>query len=159
MTEIKDLRTRKKLTQQQVADLVGISIRSYKSYENDPAKVGSIKYKYIMDKLKDLYPVDEDHGLLDLEYITERCSAVLCDYPVQYCILFGSYAKGVARETSDVDLLVVSDVKGIKFFEMTERLREALNKRVDILDLNQLKDNLELTNEILRDGIRIYEQQ
>jgi len=159
MSEIKDLRTSRKLTQQQVADLVGISIRSYKSYENDPTKIGSLKYKYILDKLMELYPVDEDHGVLDLEYITERCSTVLSDYPVEYCILFGSYAKGEARETSDVDLLVVSDVKGIKFFEMTERLREALNKRVDVLDLNQLKDNLELTNEILRDGIRIYEQQ
>ena len=26
----------------------------------------------------------------------------------------------------------------------------------DVLNLDQLKDNLELTNEILRDGIRIY---
>ena len=29
------MRTEKKMTQQQVADLVGISLRSYKSYEND----------------------------------------------------------------------------------------------------------------------------
>ncbi|SMC63687.1 hypothetical protein SAMN06296952_2059 [Oscillospiraceae bacterium] len=159
MSEIKDLRTRRKLTQQQVADLVGISVRSYKSYENDPSKVGSLKYNYILDKLNELYPVDEDHGILDHEYIVQRCTDVLSDYPVKYCILFGSYAKGEAKETSDVDLLVVSDVKGIKFYEMTERLRETLNKRVDVLDLNQLKDNLDLVNEILRDGIRIYEQQ
>lgn len=159
MSEIKDLRTGKKLTQQQVADLLGISVRSYKSYENDPAKVGSLKYNYILDKLKEICPIDEDHGILDHEYIVQRCSDVLSDYPVKYCILFGSYAKGDAKETSDVDLLIVSDVKGIKFYEMTERLRETLNKRVDVLDLNQLKDNLDLVNEILRDGIRIYEQQ
>ena len=35
MSELKDLRIEKKMTQQEVADLVGISIRSYKSYEND----------------------------------------------------------------------------------------------------------------------------
>ena len=35
MGELKELRIEKKMTQQQVADLVGISLRSYKSYEND----------------------------------------------------------------------------------------------------------------------------
>lgn len=35
MGELKKMRTEKKMTQQQVADLVGISLRSYKSYEND----------------------------------------------------------------------------------------------------------------------------
>ena len=33
MNELKKLRNEKKLTQQQVADLVGVSLRSYKSYE------------------------------------------------------------------------------------------------------------------------------
>ena len=32
MGELKKMRTEKKMTQQQVADLVGISLRSYKSY-------------------------------------------------------------------------------------------------------------------------------
>ena len=38
MCKLKNLRAEKKLTQQQVADLVGISLRSYKSYENDEKK-------------------------------------------------------------------------------------------------------------------------
>ena len=38
MSKVKELRLEKKLTQQQVADLVGISLRSYKSYENDKDK-------------------------------------------------------------------------------------------------------------------------
>lgn len=33
MSKLKSLRIEKKLTQQQVADLMGISLRSYKSYE------------------------------------------------------------------------------------------------------------------------------
>ena len=44
MGELKKMRTEKKMTQQQVADLVGISLRSYKSYENDEKKQGSLKY-------------------------------------------------------------------------------------------------------------------
>ncbi len=39
---------------------------------------------------------------------------------------------------------------------MVEKLRTALHKKVDVLSLEQLKDNLELTGEVLKDGIRIY---
>ena len=39
MSKLKSLRIEKKLTQQQVADLMGISLRSYKSYENDEEKI------------------------------------------------------------------------------------------------------------------------
>ena len=46
MTNLKELRIDKKMTQQEVSDLVGISLRSYKSYENDEEKRDTIKYKY-----------------------------------------------------------------------------------------------------------------
>ena len=156
MGEIKDLRTEKKLTQKQVAELVGISLRSYKSYENDEDKQGTIKYNYILDKLRQINPIDEEHGILDIDYITERCKIVLDEYPVHYCILFGSYAKGKADESSDVDLLISSEVNGLKFYGLVEKLRNTLHKKVDVLNIEQLKDNLEITNEILKDGIRIY---
>lgn len=156
MNTIKDLRTEKKLTQKQVAEILGISLRSYKSYENEEQKVGTLKYQYIIDKLSAINPLDEEHGILDLEYIKEKCDSVFSEYPVHYCVLFGSYAKGKATETSDVDLLVSSDVKGLKFFGMVEKLRTALHKKVDVLGLEQLRDNLELTDKILKSGIRIY---
>ena len=38
MTALKELRIEKKMTQQQVANLVGISLRSYKTYENEEDK-------------------------------------------------------------------------------------------------------------------------
>ena len=44
---LKELRLSKELTQNQVADLVGISLRSYKEYENDINKVNTLKYNYI----------------------------------------------------------------------------------------------------------------
>lgn len=156
MSEVKELRLEKKLTQQQVADMVGISLRSYKTYENDKAKEGTIKYAYILDKLKTFNLIDEEHGILDMDFIRDKCKEVFDEYPVHYCILFGSYAKGKATEYSDLDLLISSDVKGLKFYGLVEKLRLTLHKKVDVLDLDQLKDNLKLTDEILRDGIRIY---
>lgn len=156
MSEIKDIRLEKKLTQKQVAERLGISLRSYKTYENDITKQGTIKYNYIIEKLEQINPLDEEHGILDMDSIKEKCKLILDEYPVNYCILFGSYAKGNAGETSDVDLLISSDVKGLKFYGMVEKLRNSLHKKVDVLNLEQLKDNLELTDEIMKDGIRIY---
>ncbi len=156
MGVLKELRTEKKLTQQQAASFLGISLRSYKSYENDATKEGTLKYNYILDRLTAINPIDEEHGILEPEDIKRICERVLSEYSVDYCILFGSYAKGKATETSDVDLLIASDVQGLKFYGMVEKLRTALHKKVDALSLEQLKDNLELTGEILKDGVKIY---
>ena len=51
---------------------------------------------------------------------------------------------------------ISTNVKGLKFYALVEDIRSMLGKKVDILDLNQLKDNLELMGEILKDGIKIY---
>ena len=69
MGELKDLRKEKKMTQQEVADLAGISLRSYKTYENDETKSDSIKYKYLMEQLTKVNFIDEEHGLLDVDDI------------------------------------------------------------------------------------------
>lgn len=156
MEDLKILRTEKKLTQIQAAELAGISLRSYKSYENEEDKKGTFKYNYIVEKLLQINPVDEDHGILEIEDIRRKCAETFRKYDVNYCYLFGSYAKGKATPGSDVDLLVSANVKGLKFYGLVEEIREALHKRVDILDISQLKDNLELTEEILKDGIKIY---
>lgn len=156
MSELRELRLEKKMTQQQVADLMGISLRSYISYENDEEKIGTLKYNYIMEKLSDINPIDEENGILEIEDIVQKCARVFEQYDVNFCYLFGSYAKGKATPTSDVDLLISANVRGLKFFGLVEEIRETLHKRVDVLDINQLKDNLELTEEILRDGVKIY---
>lgn len=156
MSELKTLRIEKKMTQQQVADLVGISLRSYKSYENEQEKADTIKYNYIIDMLKKTNVIDEEHGILETEDIIKKCTNVFQKYDVNYCYLFGSYAKGKATPTSDVDLLISANLKGLKFYGLIEEIRTTLNKKVDVLDVNQLKDNIELMNEILKDGVKIY---
>lgn len=69
--------------------------------------------------------------------------------------LFGSYAKGKATEPSDVDLLISTSVSGMTFYDLVEFLREALQKKVDVLNREQLNDNSQLINEILRHGVKI----
>ena len=156
MVDLKELRIEKKMTQQEVADLVGISLRSYKSYENDEEKRDTIKYNYIVEQLSKINYIDEETGILELEDIVRKCTEVFERYEVSFCYLFGSYAKGKATQTSDVDLLISANVKGLKFYGLVEEIRTALHKKVDVLDMNQLKDNIELTEEIFKDGIKIY---
>lgn len=156
MVDLKELRIEKKMTQQEVADLVGISLRSYKSYENDEEKRDTIKYKYIVEQLSKINQIDEETGILELEDIVRKCTEVFERYEVSFCYLFGSYAKGKATQTSDVDLLISANVKGLKFYGLVEEIRTALHKKVDVLDMNQLKGNIELTEEIFKDGIKIY---
>lgn len=156
MIDLKELRSEKRMTQKEVAELVGISLRSYKSYENDKEKRDTIKYNYIVEQLSKINHIDEETGIVELEDIVIKCSKVFERYEVNFCYLFGSYAKGKATPTSDVDLLISTNVKGLKFYGLVEEIRTALHKKVDVLDMNQLKDNIQLTEEIFKDGIKIY---
>ena len=151
MSKLKSLRIEKKLTQQQVADLMGISLRSYKSYENDEEKIGTLKYNYIIEKLAEINPIDENHGIVDVDYIRQKCQSVFEGYEIEFCYLFGSYAKGKATPESDVDLLISTGVGGLKFYGLVEEIRAALHKKVDVLNMEQLMDNPELMSRITKE--------
>ncbi len=154
--QLKTIRKRNRLTQKEAAELLRVSLRSYKSYENDPDKEDTIKYQYMVDRLSALNRIDETHGILSMEEIRELCSEVFSEYPVSFAYLFGSYAKNKAKDDSDVDLLIATDITGMKFFGLVDRLKTALQKNVDVMTTEQLKENKELIEEILRDGIKIY---
>ncbi|MCI5774119.1 MAG: helix-turn-helix domain-containing protein [Erysipelotrichaceae bacterium] len=156
MATLKEIRMEKKMTQLEVAKLVGISLRSYKSYENDESKIGTIKYKYILEQLNKINYVDEETGILTIEDIIEKCTKVLEKYDIRFCYLFGSYAKGYASASSDIDLMLSTSLTGLNYYQMVEELRSVLHKRVDILDVKQLVNNATLLEDILKDGIKIY---
>ena len=69
---LKELRLEKKLTQKEVAELLGISLRSYKSYENDSEKKDTIKYRFLVEQLLKINQIDEEHGLLDISDIKKK---------------------------------------------------------------------------------------
>jgi predicted nucleotidyltransferase len=156
MTALKEMRISKQITQQEAARRLGISLRSYIMYENDAAKENTIKYRFLLQELQKINAVDEEHGILTTEQIRMCCKEILDAYQVEYCYLFGSYAKGKATEQSDVDLLISTKETGLRFYEIAERLRECLHKKVDLLDVKQLVNNETLIDEMLKEGIKIY---
>ncbi|KFZ27415.1 MAG: helix-turn-helix protein [Candidatus Izimaplasma bacterium HR2] len=153
---IKELRKSLDLSQKEASKLVNIPLRTYVNYENDESKNDSIKYHYIKEKLEAYGLIDEEHGLLTIDKIKEIIQSVLSNYDINYCYLFGSYAKQMANEKSDVDLLISTSVTGIKFYGLVEELRIQLKKKVEVITLSSLEENHSLTNEILKDGIKVY---
>ena len=153
---LKELRKINNITQAKAASIVGMPLRTYINYENDLKKVNSLKYKMIFNILSEKFSIDENKGILKKEDIINKISEVFNKYKVNYCYLFGSYAKNNAIESSDVDLLIDTEETGLTFYGLIEELRETLHKRIDLLDIRQLKDNYEFVKEIFKDGIKIY---
>ena len=137
--KLKELRLEKGLTQEQAANLLGITRRTYLKYENNESNLPKIKHKFIYETLNQYDFIDEEHGILSIKQIKDTCADVFKDYDVEYCYLFGSYAKGKATETSDVDLFIFVNITGLKFFGLIETLREKLKKKVDLLDAKNLE--------------------
>ncbi|MCQ2798615.1 MAG: nucleotidyltransferase domain-containing protein [Bacilli bacterium] len=154
--DLKELRIIKRLTQQEAASLVGMSRRGYQQleYRNNEQ---SRSYRYAHKIIENYNLIDEEHGTISLRDIETVCKDVFDGTTIEYAYLFGSYSRGEATETSDVDLIFYSqDVKGIEYFGIVEKLRQKLHKKVDLLRIQTLFDNRELLLDIMRDGIKIY---
>lgn len=153
---LKEIRLSKKITQTEAAIILSVSLRSYKEYENSIEKANTLKYSYMCDKLSTYNLLDEEHGLLTVAEIKEKVKQVFDKYNINFCYLFGSYAKQKANPKSDVDLLIDTEVTGLDFYGIVEELRTTLCKKIDLLKVNQLENNQELLKEILKDGVKIY---
>ncbi len=75
---------------------------------------------------------------------------------VRSAILFGSYAKGLQTEKSDIDILVDSGLRGLAFFGLLEEVINALGKDVDLLDVSQIKPNSRIDEETKKTGVQLY---
>ena len=155
MNELKKTRISLDISQIEAAKILGISRRSYQKYEALENEADN-KLKYYIFRLKETNALDEEHGILKIEEIKNIVNKVFSKYSINFCYLFGSYAKNKANPTSDVDLLIDSEITGLDFFGLVEELRVSLHKKIDLLKINQLDNNQELLKEILKDGIKIY---
>ncbi len=153
--KLKDLRMLCGLTQPAAAELVGIPLRTYCRYEAEEANKDSFKYGQIVKILEE----QAKNRVLSLKDITEAVSLVFGHYPVNACYLFGSYAKGKPTKDSDVDLMLVSTVEGIEYYELLGQLEERLGKKVDLIRLETAIQNVKLMNEIMKDAVKVYEQR
>lgn len=74
-------------------------------------------------------------------------------------ILYGSYAKGIAREDSDIDIAVICDSLGEDFLEKSHqlfKLRRSIDSRIEPILIDPSNDKSGFYEEVLKTGKIIY---
>jgi len=69
-----------------------------------------------------------------IEILKKELPELKSKYYVKRIGIFGSYAKDLQKEDSDIDIIVeFKKPIGLEFIDFTERLEKLFNKKVDIL--------------------------
>ena len=100
-----------------------------------------------------------------LEEISRRVRPVAEKYHLKAVYVFGSYARGEAREDSDVDLLIDdtdSGLRGLAYGGLCYDLEEALEKEIGFVTIDSLeqparhKSDIYFRENVSRDRREIY---
>lgn len=93
----------------------------------------SNRNKYIMDLIEN----DISPSVLTIKQIKERIKPVMEKHGIKDVYLFGSYARGEAKSSSDIDIYCdKGDVDTLyKALDFDEELENALGKKVDVITI------------------------
>jgi predicted nucleotidyltransferase len=85
----------------------------------------------------------------------KKKKSALKEFGVRSMALFGSFARGEAKRTSDIDILVEFDrpVGLFEFARLKLYLEEMLGRKVDLVTPEALRN--EMRDEILREALRV----
>ncbi|MDR0999202.1 MAG: nucleotidyltransferase domain-containing protein [Clostridiales bacterium] len=106
--------------------------------------------------------------LYTLSEISVRVAPIAQKYGISAMYLFGSYARGDATESSDIDFLFPrqgSNVRGLAFGALYDELQTALGKGIDLVTEESLADPVErkrspwFIRNIMHERVSIYEKQ
>lgn len=96
-------------------------------------------------------------GVVSKEIISDAILKAVQNYPVDKVVLFGSYARGEAHPTSDIDLVLYSDENiGFGFFGILQTLKDLLHKDIELIHAIDMGPQIE---RVLRsEGVVLYER-
>lgn len=156
MNELKQKRKELGITQIQAANACGVSRRTYQTYEETHNLNDT--YNELLNKLDEMGILDGSNYISSVKCIKRVCRELFEEkYPeVECAYLFGSYARGEATGTSDIDILVVCPPMGMKFYAMVGELEKLLHKQIDMHTHRQLAENERFLEQVLKEGIKIY---
>jgi predicted nucleotidyltransferase len=99
--------------------------------------------------------------IFQIDEIKDKLHPIFADAPVYRAVLFGSYAKGSATDRSDLDIVLDSrgELRGLHFYGILEDVVTALNKKVDLFEISEIRPGSPIMDEITRDGVVLYERQ
>ena len=98
---------------------------------------------------------DKPYTISDIQSLVQPVAAI---YGVERVLLFGSYARGTATVTSDIDLHIdKGEIRG--YFQLAgfqRELEEALNMSVDVLTTGALDEDF--LSRISEEEVVLYER-
>jgi len=99
--------------------------------------------------------------MLTVEEIRSKLIPLFEKGPIYKAILFGSYAAGNATEDSDVDIVIDSQGKllNMDFFGVLHDITELLGKKVDLIELAEVRSDSPILSEIKERGVVLHERQ
>ena len=97
--------------------------------------------------------------MLSIEEIKSYIIPIVEKYPIEKVILYGSYARGDASDTSDIDLVVESrgKMQNSRIFTLGGDLLMALPVRVDVYDILEIANPSAMYENIQKEGVIIYD--
>ena len=96
--------------------------------------------------------------MTDIATLRSVLIPVFRDYGISRAVLFGSIAKKTATDKSDLDLMVTSNLHGLRFVGFMEAVRKAAQMPVDILDVSHIERGSRIQREIEKTGVVLYEK-
>jgi len=91
----------------------------------------------------------------DLEKLKRKIAGILKNKGIEKAGIFGSYARGEQKKSSDVDILIKTPKKIdlYDFIGIKQELEDALHKKVDLVDYKLIRP--EIRDKILMDEVRL----
>ena len=89
--------------------------------------------------------------------IENTIRVLLARYNAEYALLFGSYARGEETPDSDIDVVVFGgkNFKKAHIFAFAEDLREALGKKADVFEINEVDEGTPFYDNLMKEGVKI----
>lgn len=98
-----------------------------------------------------------NQSIFTLENINRLVKPLADKYRVKEIYLFGSYARGEADESSDLDFLVFGgeNFKLTNILALGEELREVLKKKVDIFEIREVNQDSDFYKTIMKEKVLV----
>ena len=95
--------------------------------------------------------------IFTLEDIKNIVKPIAVKYRVNAIYLFGSYARGEATESSDLDFLVFGgeNFRLTMIFALAEELRKILKKDVDVFEINEINKESDFYKTIMKERLLV----
>lgn len=93
-----------------------------------------------------------------ISQLQQTLGPIFSRHGIRKAVLFGSYGKGTATEKSDIDLLVDSGLKGLRFVGFLDEVQKAVDKEVDLFDTSHIEADSLIDREIKSTGVIFYEK-